>query len=170
MDKNIFSRGRLLAAGIGLFLLASCAGETTKGYRDRELAADQTATIEAGSYADIVRCDGAKLTGSQLNVVVLPGIHTVEMNFRRQLVGNRFLYSVSEPPEVAFMTEPGHRYVVNVDLVARSKWMGLVASEYEWNGSVVDKGTGQTIAATAERLPVRTDWIYPGIFNDRTSL
>ena len=170
MDDNIFSGGKLLAAGMGLLLLASCAGVTMRGYRGPELAADETATIEAGSYADIVRCDGAKLTDSKLRVVVLPGMHTVEMNFRRQLMGNRFLYSESEAPEVAFMTEPGHKYVVNVDLVAQSKWMGLVASDYEWIGYVVDKGTGQTIAATTKHLPARTYWIYPGIFYDRTSL
>ncbi len=52
-----------------------------------------------------------------------------------------------------FIAQAGHRYLADVEVVPQDKWQGLVTSEYDWAGRILDETTGETIAVTTEPLP-----------------
>ena len=147
----------VLLGGIFLFL-ASCGGLTLKGYTGPTLPADETAMVRSGAFANIVRCDGLELSSSQLKVAVLPGKHTIEMTMRRQMIGFKLFHS-DVIGSATFIAQAGRRYLVDVELVPQDKWLGVVASEYDWAGRILDEGTGETMAVTTGALPVKVDWI-----------
>jgi hypothetical protein len=157
MDDGLSRVAPVLLGGIFLFL-ASCGGLTLKGYTGPTLPADDIATVRSGAFANMVRCDGLDLSSTQLKVAVLPGKHTIEMTMRRQLIGFRFFYS-DVVGSATFIAQAGRRYLVDVELVPQDKWLGLVASEYDWAGRILDEGTGETMAITTEALPVKVQWI-----------
>ena len=158
--RRTFLGARIVLLGMAFLFAGSCAG-AMKGYGGPALPAGETALIKTGFNADIVRCDDVRLSPSQLSITVLPGKHTVEISFRRQWVGDKFLHS-DVTGSIAFAAEAGRTYSVNADLLPIKEWAGLVAHEYDWRGDVKDQGTGQTIAITSEALPVRIEWIYHG--------
>jgi len=164
MRRRALPGARPLLLGMVFLLLASCAG-TMKGYPGSALPSNETAIIKTGPYARMLKCDDQAIGPSQLKVAVLPGKHTIEMGFVRQLRANRVLYS-RVTGSVTFQAEAGHTYSVDAELVIDKKWLGLAAGEYDWQGYVKDQGTGQTIARTLEPLPVRTEWIPNGPLYD----
>lgn len=148
----------LLLVGMLFLLLGSCAGAMQR-YSGPLLPADRTAIIKTGFYASMERCDDVRPGPFQSSgIAVLPGKHTVEVAFRRQVLGNRVLYS-EVTGLVTFVAEAGHTYSVNANLVAESAFLGLIKYNYDWRGYVVDQGTGETIAVTTDALPTRTEWI-----------
>jgi len=156
---------RLVLLGTAFLLAASCAA-TMKGYTGPSMSAGETALIKTGFYADMLKCDDVRLPSSSLSITVLPGEHTVQLALRRQWVADKLLYS-ELTASITFVAEAGHTYTVNASLLPTKEWAGLVVHQYDWQGYVKDLGTGQTIAITAEALPVRFDWIYHGsIFNN----
>jgi len=164
--RRTFLGARLALLGMAFLLAGSCAG-TMKGYTGPLMPAGETALIKTGFYADILRCDDIRLAPSYLNIIVLPGKHTVEISLRRQWVGDKFLHS-EVTGSITFAAVAGHTYSVNANLLPKKEWAGLVEHEYDWQGYVVDQGTGQTIAITTEALPVRVDWIYHGAVLDKS--
>lgn len=143
--------------GIVSFLLASCAGSTLVGYEGPE-PPGAVAIVRSGAYATLVQCDESELGPSRLKVAVVPGEHVVRMGMRRQTLGNKFFYS-NVVGSARFLAEAGRTYVVDVELVPVDKWLGLVASRYDWVGRVIDEETGEILAATGEPLPVRIETI-----------
>lgn len=155
----------LTFVGGALLMLASCAGTTMRGYAGPELPADQTAVVRAGAYANFVECDGLKLGPLQLNIAVVPGPHVVKMTFRSQILGFRFLYS-RLVGSATFVAQAGHRYLIDVALVPQGKSLGVIISDYDWIGHVVDEGTGEAVAVTTEPLPVRVEPVpWPNGYN-----
>jgi hypothetical protein len=110
-----------------------------------------------------VRYDGVMLDGGRLRVPLLSGRHVIEMAMRRQTLGNRYLYS-NVTGSAVFVAEAGHKYLVDVELVSTDKWLGLVASTYDWIGRVIDETTGDIVAITNEPLPVKIE--ASNIFHD----
>jgi hypothetical protein len=151
---------RLALLGTALLFAASCA-VTMKGYPGPSMPDTETALIKTGFYSKILRCDDIRLVSPYLNIVVLPGKHTVEVAFRKHWVGNKLLLSVVTGT-ITFVAEGGHTYSVNAQIIPHKQWADLVAHEYDWQGYVKDLGTGQTVAVTTEALPIRVDWIYQG--------
>jgi hypothetical protein len=160
MERNGFSGFTAFLAAAVLLVLASCGGPSMRAYTGPELPVQQTAVVRAGAYAGIVRCDDVKIGPAQNKVSVLPGKHVIEMVMRRQIIGYRFLYS-DVIGSAAFVAQAGHRYLADVELVPQDKKLGLIASDYDWAGRVVDEGTGETMAVTTEPLPVKVEYVEP---------
>jgi len=155
-----FYGARLVLFGAAFLLAGSCA-TTMNGYTGPSMPPDETALIKTGFNANLLRCDDVQIPSSYLNIAVLPGKHTVQLSLRRQWIADKLLYSEAVG-SVTFVAEAGHTYTVNASLLPIKEWAGLVAHEYDWQGYVKDLGSGQTIAITAEALPVRFDWIFHG--------
>jgi hypothetical protein len=159
MKEKVFLLPKLLTAIAALLLVGACAA-AMKTYEGPVLPADRTAIIESGPYTTIERCDGVRVTSAYLAVAVLPGRHTIDVAFRGQSIGIKFLYA-SETAPLTFTAEAGHRYVAYATPVPETEWLGgYVVSEYRWVAYVLDKETGKKMA-NSERLPVRM-WPIPG--------
>ena len=160
LTRPSFYGARLVLWGAALLLAGSCA-TTMKGYTGPSMPPGETALIKTGFYANLLRCDDVEIPSSYLNIAVLPGNHTVQVSLRKQWIADKLLSSQAVG-SITFVAEAGHTYTVNASLLPIKEWAGLVAHEYDWQGYVTDLGTGQTIAITADALPVRIDWIYHG--------
>ena len=127
--KNGKSRAAfVLLLGIASFLTCACASATMKGYTGPDLPASQTATIMAGPLANIVSCDGVRLSGFQAHVNILPGSHTIDASFAWIDNGGNVAYSSRAIGSVTFNAEAGHDYKVAAEMdYSSDSWMVVVS-------------------------------------------
>ncbi len=119
----------LLVLGMLFLSVAGCSGVSMmKGYAGPDLSPAQTATISAGSQADIVSCDGKKLGQFQSGVVVTPGTHTIEATLAWRDDGGNVAYSSSALGSITFNAEAGHWYQVSASMdYSSDSWTAVIA-------------------------------------------
>lgn len=154
MRNMIFPRLGIIALGMAALALAACAGTAMKGYTGPALPAEQTALVKSGPYAELVACDGMKV--SALSVAVLPGEHTVEMKPSDQQMDythTGFLFRSRVNGSISFTAEKGHMYVAAVSIVAAPLTDEDMGTGYAWVGTIEDETTHQRVKRT-EKLPL----------------
>jgi len=165
MRNMVFHGLGIIALGIAALALAACAGTPMKGYSGPVLPAEQTALVKTGPYAEIVSCDGVKV--SALRVTVLPGEHTVEMKPNDQqsdYTQTGYMFRSRVTGSVSFTAEVGHTYVVGVSIAAAPITDEDIGSGYTWIGAIEDETTHKKVKKT-DRLPLD---VLPIVFGPST--
>jgi hypothetical protein len=108
MRSKDLTQARPLAAGMAFRLVTSCAVAPMKGYSGSDLPASDTAIIESGPNITIEKCDGIRLGFSRLDVIVLPGNHTIEISSITRPEGDMYFYSLAQDsiPSVRCVLSP----------------------------------------------------------------
>ena len=154
MRNMVFRRLGMIALAMVALALAACAGTPMKGYTGPALPAEQTVLVETGPYAEIVTCDGVKV--SALRVAVLPGEHTIEMKPNDQqsdYMQTGYMFRSKVIGSASFTAEAGHTYVVGVSIVAAPLTDEDIGSGYTWTGTIEDETTHKRVKRT-DRLPL----------------
>lgn len=150
MGKSHVTIVMFLAA---LLLLSAC--QVMKAYPGPELPSTQTALVQGGAYTEITSLDGRPVTSQALSV--LPGPHTITMRIFDQEptpISVQYAFYSFYDGSVSFVAEPGHRYVVSVDVAASPFPMsGEYPTGFGWMGYVSDRTSKQIVAGT-DYLPV----------------
>lgn len=153
MDKRNIGMAMFVAA---LLLLSAC--HVMKAYPGPELPSTQTALVQGGAYTEITSLDGHPVTSQALSV--LPGPHTITMRIFDQeptpISVQYAFYSFSDG-SVNFVADPGHRYIVSVDVAASPFPMSEeYPTGFGWMGYVSDRTNKQIVA--------RTDYLPAGVW------
>jgi hypothetical protein len=161
----VFHRLGIIALGMAALALAACAGSPMKGYTGPVLPAEQTALVKTGPYAELVACDGVKV--SALRVAVLPGERTIEMKPSDQQLDYKrtgFVFRSKVTGSVSFTAEAGHTYVAGVSIVAAPLTDEDIGTGYTWIGTIEDETTHKRVKRT-DRLPLD---VLPILFGSPT--
>jgi hypothetical protein len=135
---------KIIIFTLTLFLVA--CSSTMKMYSGPELPPSQTAVIRgADAGIDIIKCNGQKVTGS--DIVVLPGDYTIEMSFQ-----DRSAEVVSSDTSLMdFTAEAGHIYVVDKILnVGPGRYATLIIDKNTGNKVDRNSRSGRSIKASLD--------------------
>lgn len=152
-------RHATFAVFVAALLLLSACSRVIKAYPGPELPTIQTALVQGGAYTEIVSLDG-RPAASWGEMSVLPGPHTITMRIFDQgptpMSVQYAFYSLSDG-SISFVAEPGHRYVVSVDVNASPFLMPKESDTgFGWVGYVTDRTSKQVVA--------RTDYMPAGVW------
>jgi len=165
MRNMVFHGLGIIALGTAALALAACAGTPMKGYTGPVLPAEQTALVKTGPYAELVTCDGVKV--SALRVAVLPGEHTIEMKPNDQqsdYTQTGYMYRSKVIGSISFIAEAGHTYVVGVTIAAVPTTDEEIGSGYSWIGTIEDETTHKKVNRS-DKLPLD---VLPVVFGPST--
>ena len=154
MRNMVFHGLGIIALGMAALALAACASAPMKGYTGPVLPAEQTALVKTGPYAELVTCDGVKV--SALSVAVLPGEHTIEMKPNDQqsdYTQTGYMFRSKVTGSASFTAEAGHTYVVGVSIAAAPLTDEDIGTGYTWVGTIEDGTTHKKVKRT-DRLPL----------------
>lgn len=104
----------ILLSVVIIFLTSSCSSKTYKLYDGVDLPKDEVSIIKTQSdRLSILSVDDKNLESEPKEVHVLPGKHTVKVQYKSQSIKLRFTKTRSSTKALEILAEPGYEHLIS---------------------------------------------------------